>query len=107
MMFLSARPSADGLNFLLHLIENLTVSSSSFNSHTHSELPEAISLSEEELTNCCHPNRQRAVLLVFSQLYPTYRDRADLISVKTFSKTKSQLLDNIFRKLIFFHLYLK
>jgi hypothetical protein len=104
-MFLSARPSVDGLNFLLQLVENLTVSNS-FDSHTRPELADAIGLSEEELTNCCHPNPQRAALLVFSQLYPTYRDRAKLISIKKFSKKKSQLLDDIFRKLIFFT-YLK
>ncbi len=82
MIFLIARPSVDGLNFLLQLVENLTVSSASIDKRTRGELAEDIGLSEEELTQCSHPNPQRAALPVFTQLYPSYHERAQLKSIK-------------------------
>ncbi|CAF2629173.1 unnamed protein product [Rotaria sp. Silwood2] len=90
------RPSVDGLNFLLQLVENLSVSTTSIDSRTHEELAEAIGLTEERLLECSHPNPQRAALMVFSRLYPSYRDRADLIGIKEFGKKKSKLVDDIF-----------
>ncbi len=99
MISLVARPSVDGLNFLLQLVENLTVSSNSIDKRTRGELAEDIGLSEEELTECSHANPQRAALLVFTRLYPSYHERAKLDSIKIFSKNKSQLLDDIFGKL--------
>lgn len=101
MIFLIARPSVDGLNFLVQLVENLTASSTFIDSRSRSELATAIGLTEEQLTECCHFNPQRAALLVFSRLYPTYRDRAELGTMKEFSKKKSELLEDIFSKLNF------
>lgn len=103
-MFFVARPSVDGLNFLLQLVENLTAPNASIDSRTQSELATAIGLTEEQLLECCHPNPQRAALLVFSYLYPTYRDRSELVNIKSFKKNKSKLLNDIFGMLRFFHL---
>ena len=58
MIFPIARPSVDGLKFLLQLVENLTVSTTSIGNHTRSQLAKAVVLSEEELTGCYHPNPQ-------------------------------------------------
>ncbi|CAF3887340.1 unnamed protein product [Rotaria sp. Silwood1] len=67
------RPTVDGLNFLLQLVENLT-SDTPLDSRSPSELAEAIGLTEEQLMECRHSNPQRAALTVFSELYPTYSD---------------------------------
>ncbi|CAF4872340.1 unnamed protein product, partial [Rotaria sp. Silwood1] len=64
------RPTVDGLNFLLQLVENLT-SDTPLDSRSPSELAEAIGLTEEQLMECRHSNPQRAALTVFSELYPT------------------------------------
>ncbi|CAF2707700.1 unnamed protein product [Rotaria sp. Silwood2] len=89
------RPSVDGLKFLLELVENLTVSSTAHDLRTQSELAKAIGLTEDQLMDCCHPNPQRAALQIFSKLYPTYRDRAELKNIKSFSKNNSKLLNDI------------
>ncbi|CAF1462164.1 unnamed protein product [Rotaria sordida] len=89
------RPTVDGLNFLLQLVENLT-SDTSLDSRSPSELAEAIGLTEEQLMECRHSNPQRAALAVFSELYPTYSDRAELRSIKNFAKKKSNIFNDIF-----------
>ncbi len=93
-----ARTSVDGLHFLLQLVENLTLSNTSIDSRTHQDFAVAISLNEEQLADCIHRNPQRAALMVFNTLYPTYQDRANLINIKTFQKNKSQLMNDIFSK---------
>jgi len=89
------------LNFLLQLVENLTVSDTLSDTRSRSALAAAIGLTEEQLIDCCHPNPQRAALLVFSKLYPTYYIRAKLIDIKKFSQAKSKLLDDILGMLRF------
>ena len=94
--FLVARPTTDGLNFLLQLVENLTSSSTASDTRTNKEVAVSLGLREEKMMQCCHLNPQRAALLLFSSLYPTHQDRAKLVNIKKFSKDNSKILENMF-----------
>ncbi len=101
LIYFIARPSVDGLEFLLQLVESLTASNTPPDSRAIDKLAESIGLTEEQLMECRHPNPQRAALAVFSILYPTYSQRAKLISIKIFAKKNPQLIKDIYSKLNF------
>ena len=55
---------------------------SSSDTRSCSALATAIDLSEDQLIDCCHPNPQKAAVLIFFQLYLTYHAGAKLIGIK-------------------------
>ena len=72
---------------------------SSSDTRSCSALATAIDLSEEQLIDCCHPNPQKAAVLIFFQLYLTYHAGAKLIGIKKISQSK--LLEDSLGMLLF------
>jgi len=81
-------------------VESLTSSSTTSDTRTNEEIAVSLGLNEEQLMECRHSNPQRAGLLLFSSLFPTYQDRANLVSIKEFSKKNAQLLDDMLGMLL-------
>ncbi|CAF3613668.1 unnamed protein product [Rotaria sp. Silwood1] len=90
------RPSVDGYEFLIQLVDCISRIRRDDDPRTNAELALDLNLSLEQLIALEHEDPQRTALNILHAIYPTNKEKADLIGIRHMAAMHSDVLRTIF-----------